>query len=83
MFIYPYRNTTYLYRVRSNERESQEKSACPTDFWWCSRVQSRPVQSRLNTGNHTTYSELFAIRNYVYVLVQQSEADQDPDNIRV
>lgn len=82
MFIYPYRNT-YLYRVRSNERESQGKSACPTEFSWCFREQSRPVQSRLNTGNHTTHSEPFVIRNYVYVLDQQSEADQDPVNIRV
>jgi hypothetical protein len=83
MFIYPYRNT-YLYRVRSNERESQEKSACPTDSWCLLRAQSRPVQSRLNTENNTTHSEPFVIRNYVYVLDQQSEADQDPVvNIRV
>lgn len=83
MFTYPYRNIT-LYRVRSNERESQEKSVCPPDFCrWFLRVQSRPVQSRRNSRNHTTYSELFVIRNYVYVLDQQSEADQDPMNIRV
>ena len=85
MFTYPYRNIYHLYRVRSNERESQEKSVCPSDFcWWYLRVQSRPVQSRRNSGNHATYSELFVIRNYVCVLdQQQSEADQDPENIRV